>query len=97
MGAQPEEDASGVRPVRVCVSSPQVRARCGDRFVEVYMKIPLSVCEQRDPKGLYKAARAGKIKGARARRRPTPRPFCLSKVSSRPSARLVIPTTSPPL
>lgn len=28
------------------------------------MKIPLSVCEQRDPKGLYKAARAGKIKGA---------------------------------
>eukprot|EP00245_Coleochaete_scutata_P004605 TRINITY_DN17352_c0_g1_i1.p1 TRINITY_DN17352_c0_g1~~TRINITY_DN17352_c0_g1_i1.p1 ORF type:complete len:284 (+),score=61.77 TRINITY_DN17352_c0_g1_i1:176-1027(+) len=32
-------------------------------FLEVYMKIPLSVCEQRDPKGLYKAARAGKIKG----------------------------------
>eukprot|EP00793_Prasinoderma_coloniale_P004393 PRCOL_00000153-RA len=32
-------------------------------FVEVYMKIPLSVCEDRDPKGLYKAARAGKIKG----------------------------------
>ena len=26
-------------------------------------KIPLSVCEERDPKGLYKAARAGKIKG----------------------------------
>jgi len=40
-----------------------VRARCGDRFIEVYMKIPLSVCEDRDPKGLYKAARAGKIKG----------------------------------
>jgi len=40
-----------------------VRARCGDRFVEVYMRIPLAVCEQRDPKGLYKAARAGKIKG----------------------------------
>ena len=34
-----------------------------DDFVEVYMKIPLSVCESRDPKGLYKAARAGKIKG----------------------------------
>mmetsp|Transcript_44459 Transcript_44459/g.74170 ORF Transcript_44459/g.74170 Transcript_44459/m.74170 type:complete len:270 (+) Transcript_44459:74-883(+) len=32
-------------------------------FVEIYMKIPLSVCEERDPKGLYKAARAGKIKG----------------------------------
>mmetsp|Transcript_7410 Transcript_7410/g.26072 ORF Transcript_7410/g.26072 Transcript_7410/m.26072 type:complete len:258 (-) Transcript_7410:501-1274(-) len=40
-----------------------VRARVGDRFVEVYMKIPLEVCEARDPKGLYKAARAGKIKG----------------------------------
>jgi adenylylsulfate kinase len=40
-----------------------VRARVGDRFVEVYMRIPLAVCEQRDPKGLYKAARAGKIKG----------------------------------
>ena len=34
-------------------------------FIEVYMKIPLAVCEDRDPKGLYKAARAGKIKGNR--------------------------------
>jgi hypothetical protein len=25
------------------------------------MKFPLSVCEERDPKGLYKLARAGKI------------------------------------
>merc|ERR1740138_918622 len=33
------------------------------RIVEVYMKIPIEVCEARDPKGLYKAARAGKIKG----------------------------------
>ena len=41
----------------------RVRERVGDRFVEVYMKIPLRVCEERDPKGLYKAARAGKIKG----------------------------------
>lgn len=41
----------------------RVRERVGDRFIEVYMKIPLSVCEERDPKGLYKAARAGKIKG----------------------------------
>lgn len=41
-----------------------VRARLEKNdFVEVYMKIPLSVCESRDPKGLYKAARAGKIKG----------------------------------
>ena len=32
-------------------------------FVEVYMKIPLAVCEQRDPKGLYRKARSGEIKG----------------------------------
>ena len=32
-------------------------------FVEVFMKIPIEICETRDPKGLYKAARAGKIKG----------------------------------
>eukprot|EP00270_Netrium_digitus_P019597 TRINITY_DN7765_c0_g1_i1.p1 TRINITY_DN7765_c0_g1~~TRINITY_DN7765_c0_g1_i1.p1 ORF type:complete len:331 (+),score=12.64 TRINITY_DN7765_c0_g1_i1:100-993(+) len=32
-------------------------------FVEVFMDVPLELCEQRDPKGLYKLARAGKIKG----------------------------------
>ncbi|GAB2211017.1 hypothetical protein Droror1_Dr00016308 [Drosera rotundifolia] len=32
-------------------------------FVEVFMNMPLEVCEQRDAKGLYKLARAGKIKG----------------------------------
>ncbi|XP_008808841.2 adenylyl-sulfate kinase 3-like [Phoenix dactylifera] len=32
-------------------------------FIEVFMNIPLEVCEARDPKGLYKLARAGKIKG----------------------------------
>ena len=31
-------------------------------FVEVYVDIPLEVAEQRDPKGLYKKARAGEIK-----------------------------------
>ncbi|XP_070672342.1 adenylyl-sulfate kinase 3 isoform X4 [Malus domestica] len=31
-------------------------------FIEVYMDVPLHVCENRDPKGLYKLARAGKIK-----------------------------------
>jgi bifunctional enzyme CysN/CysC len=30
-------------------------------FVEVYVDAPLAVCEQRDPKGLYKKARAGQI------------------------------------
>lgn len=32
-------------------------------FLEVYMDAPLSVCEERDPKGLYKRARAGEIAG----------------------------------
>ena len=31
-------------------------------FVEVFVDIPLEVAEQRDPKGLYKKARAGEIK-----------------------------------
>lgn len=26
------------------------------------MKVPIEICEQRDPKGLYKKARAGQIK-----------------------------------
>jgi sulfate adenylyltransferase len=30
-------------------------------FIEVYVKAPLSVCEKRDPKGLYKKARQGII------------------------------------
>ena len=35
--------------------------RSGD-FVEVFVDTPLEVCEARDPKGLYKKARAGEIK-----------------------------------
>ncbi|MCF6154325.1 MAG: adenylyl-sulfate kinase [Candidatus Brocadia sp.] len=31
-------------------------------FVEIYVKCPLEVCEQRDTKGLYKKARAGEVK-----------------------------------
>lgn len=31
-------------------------------FVEVFMDTPLTVCEERDPKGLYKKARHGEIK-----------------------------------
>jgi adenylyl-sulfate kinase len=31
-------------------------------FVEIYVNAPLSVCERRDPKGLYARARAGEIR-----------------------------------
>ena len=31
-------------------------------FIEVFVDVPLEVCESRDPKGLYKKARAGELK-----------------------------------
>ncbi len=34
-----------------------------DSFFEIFCDTPLDVCEERDPKGLYKKARAGEIKG----------------------------------
>ena len=39
----------------------QAKALAGDAFIEVFVDTPLSVCEQRDPKGLYKKARSGEI------------------------------------
>jgi adenylylsulfate kinase len=32
-----------------------------ERFAEVYVDAPLAVCEDRDPKGLYRKARTGEI------------------------------------
>jgi adenylylsulfate kinase len=32
-------------------------------FIEILVDAPLEVCEARDPKGLYKKARAGELKG----------------------------------
>jgi len=40
----------------------QANGSQGD-FVEVFVDTPLEICEQRDPKGLYQQARAGKITG----------------------------------
>ncbi|NRF27194.1 adenylyl-sulfate kinase [Vibrio coralliilyticus] len=41
----------------------QVRELLEDRqFLEVFIDTPFEICEQRDPKGLYKKARAGEIK-----------------------------------
>ncbi|MEI7037765.1 adenylyl-sulfate kinase [Fulvimonas yonginensis] len=54
--------------VLVCVISPFAserdfaRGRFGEgEFVEVFVDTPLAECEQRDPKGLYAKARAGRI------------------------------------
>ncbi|HCO24782.1 MAG TPA: adenylyl-sulfate kinase [Gimesia maris] len=42
----------------------QVREILGEgEFIEVLVKASLETCEERDPKGLYKKARAGEIKG----------------------------------
>ncbi|XP_019053329.1 PREDICTED: adenylyl-sulfate kinase 3 isoform X3 [Nelumbo nucifera] len=53
-----------------CLISPYRRDRDACRallpdesFIEVFLNMPLEVCEQRDAKGLYKLAREGKIKG----------------------------------
>ncbi|MGJ7919335.1 adenylyl-sulfate kinase [Neobacillus sp. LXY-4] len=32
-----------------------------DEFIEIYLNCPIQICEYRDPKGLYKKARQGKI------------------------------------
>ncbi|KAG1866747.1 adenylylsulfate kinase [Suillus subluteus] len=40
----------------------ELHEKGGLGFIEVFVDAPLSVVEQRDPKGLYKAARAGTIK-----------------------------------
>lgn len=35
---------------------------CEANFIEVYLDVPVDICEHRDPKGLYAKARAGEIK-----------------------------------
>lgn len=40
----------------------QLHADGGMDFIEVYVDVPLEEAEKRDPKGLYKKARAGEIK-----------------------------------
>jgi bifunctional enzyme CysN/CysC len=40
-----------------------IALQAGAEFVEIFVDAPLAVCEERDPKGLYQKARAGKLKG----------------------------------
>jgi adenylylsulfate kinase len=50
-----------ISPYRV--DRDRVRATMqSNEFIEVLIDTPLRICEQRDPKGLYKKARAGEIK-----------------------------------
>jgi adenylylsulfate kinase len=44
-----------------CAERQYARSEIG-RFVEIFVKCPIEVCEERDVKGLYAKARAGEIK-----------------------------------
>ncbi|MCE9608027.1 MAG: adenylyl-sulfate kinase [Planctomycetia bacterium] len=50
-----------ISPYRSDRDSVRAALPAGD-FIEVFVDAPLELCEQRDPKGLYKKARAGEIK-----------------------------------
>jgi adenylylsulfate kinase len=54
--------ASFISPYRRDRDAVRAMLSPGD-FVEVYVKASLEAAERRDPKGLYKKARAGEIKG----------------------------------
>jgi adenylylsulfate kinase len=41
----------------------QMHEAAGLKFIEAFVDTPLDVCEERDPKGLYKKARAGELLG----------------------------------
>jgi adenylylsulfate kinase len=47
------KDRDGVRALHAAAQIP---------FIEVHVNTPIETCEQRDPKGLYKKARAGQLK-----------------------------------
>jgi len=50
-----------ISPYRTDREAVRARMEAG-QFVEVYVNAPLTVCETRDPKGLYAKARANEIK-----------------------------------
>ncbi|MFH1419930.1 MAG: adenylyl-sulfate kinase [Planctomycetota bacterium] len=41
----------------------RLHEEAGLGFIEVFVDAPIEVCEERDPRGLFKKARAGQIKG----------------------------------
>jgi adenylylsulfate kinase len=47
------KDRDGVRALHEAAQLP---------FIEIHLNTPIETCEQRDPKGLYKKARAGQLK-----------------------------------
>jgi adenylylsulfate kinase len=51
-----------ISPYRKDRDAVRATMKDGD-FIEIFVDAPIEVCEARDPKGLYKKARAGEIKG----------------------------------
>jgi adenylylsulfate kinase len=51
-----------ISPYRRDRDAVRATMKPGD-FIEIFVDAPLEVCEKRDPKGLYKKARAGELKG----------------------------------
>jgi adenylylsulfate kinase len=49
-----------ISPYRADREGVRARHQAGD-FLEIHVDAPLTVCEERDPKGLYKKARRGEI------------------------------------
>jgi bifunctional enzyme CysN/CysC len=45
-----------------------------DEFIEIFVDTPLEICEQRDPKGLYKKARRGELRNFTGLDSPYERP-----------------------
>jgi bifunctional enzyme CysN/CysC len=60
--------AAVVSPTRA--DRARARAIVGEGFVEVYIKADLALCEARDPKGLYAAARRGEFAGSTSAYKP---------------------------
>ena len=51
-----------ISPYRIDRDRARASVSAGD-FFEIFVDAPIEVCEARDPKGLYKKARAGELRG----------------------------------
>jgi sulfate adenylyltransferase len=54
---------AAIAPFRSARAEARTRIEKYGKFYEIHVATPLQICEQRDPKGLYRKARRGEIKG----------------------------------
>ncbi|MCH8042378.1 MAG: adenylyl-sulfate kinase [Planctomycetes bacterium] len=82
--------AAFVSPYRRDRDAIRERLAEGD-FIEVFVDVPLKICEARDPKGLYKKARAGELSGLTgvdSPYEPPERPELVLKAADKPPEEL---------